>query len=141
MFLYKQSRMPQAQVDVLMQLWSASLFEHGADGPFESSDTMLHVIDSIAADLVPWETHTFTFNNGNNDNAPSFMKDTYVGYFRNPHKLLIRALANLEFDGQFEDTAYQEFDDSGKRVFSEYMSANHSWKRSVRDLVAGLRFC
>jgi hypothetical protein len=132
MFLYKQAHMPQAQVDVLMQLWAASLFEHGGDAPFDSSHDLLKTIDAIAADTVPWETHTFSFDGDNDGDLASFKKDTYIGYFRDPHELLLRALANPEFDGQFEDAAYQEFDAEDKRVFCEYMSANHAWKRSVR---------
>jgi hypothetical protein len=129
--LYKRSQLPKTHVDSLMELWAASLFEHGAAPPFASAHDMLKTIDSIHADLVLWSSFNISLTDETDSDAPSFEKDVYTVHLRDPHQLALEMLAREEFDGHFDDCAYQDFDTKGQRVYHEYMSAHHSWKRSV----------
>jgi hypothetical protein len=127
--LYKRSQLPLTHVDLLMELWAASLFEHGAEAPFSSAQEMLQIIDKIQADVVPWTSFETTMEV--EDDAPSFQKDVYTTYMRDPHALIKEMLGRTQFDGHFDDCAYLEYNTAGKRVYQEYMGANHAWSRSV----------
>jgi hypothetical protein len=133
-FLYRRSRMPQAQVDVLMNLWAASMFESGYSPPFASNGGLLNVIDSIDDGVIPWEESEIDVSDTISTLSPSYMRDKYKIYYRNPHQLLLRMLRNREFHGQFDYAAYQRVDDNGKRRYCNVMSANHAWRRSVSHL-------
>jgi hypothetical protein len=123
--LYKRSQLPLTHVNSLMELWAASLFEHGAEAPFSSAQEMLQLIDAIQADVVPWNSFETTMDIS--EDAPSFEKDVYTTYMRDPHALIKEMLGQTQFDGHLDDCAYLEYNKDGKRVYQEYMSANHAW--------------
>jgi hypothetical protein len=133
--LYKRSQLPLTHVDSLMELWAASLFEHGAEAPFSSAQEMLQLIDGIQANIVPWTSFETTMDA--QDDVPSFEKDKYTTYMRNPHELIKEMLGQAQFNGHFDDCAYLEYNKAGERVYQEYMGANHAWSRSVSGLKTG----
>jgi hypothetical protein len=126
--LYRRSQLSKLHVDSLMQLWAASLFEHGASPPFSSTHDMLELIDSIKANVVKWQSFDITMLDESTPDTPSYEKDVYTVPFRDPHEIACEMLAREEFNGHFDDCAYQDFNAQNERV---YMSACHSWERSV----------
>jgi hypothetical protein len=128
-FLYRRSGLPQVQVDALMKLWAASMFQTGGEPPYSSNEDLLRTIDAIDKGVVPWEEAEVSFPCP--PGSPTYMRDKYKIYFRDPHQLLLGMLANGEFDGKMDYAAYQHIDANGKRQFRNLMGANHAWRRSV----------
>jgi hypothetical protein len=132
--------MPKAQVDILMKLWSASMFEQGGSAPFDSYDNMLAIIDSIhSEDVIPWLEHEIDLSELVSAGSPSYMRDQYKVYFRDPHQLLLRMLRNREFDGKLDYAPYQYTDKDGKRHYRNMMGANFAWRHAVRSSYAPSR--
>jgi hypothetical protein len=99
-FLYHQSCLPQAQVDILMKLWAVSMFQHGNVPPFDSNEDLLSVINSIHKGVIPWEEAEIDFSSTATASSPSYLWDKYKIYFHDPHQLLLCMLQNKEFDGK-----------------------------------------
>ncbi|PSR77799.1 hypothetical protein PHLCEN_2v7699 [Hermanssonia centrifuga] len=60
-FLYKEEQMSQTKISKLMDLWAASLLEHGGTPPFSSHAKMYETIDSIVVGEVPWQTFSVKY--------------------------------------------------------------------------------
>ena len=136
-FLFRRVQMPQAQVDVLMQLWSVSLLDTNKQPPFADHEDMLNVIDATQLGDAPWNAFSISYSGERPaENIPEWMTKEYECWFRDPRTLVHQILANADFDGQFDYAAYQEFDASGKRRYKDFMSANFAWETSVRHLIS-----
>lgn len=87
--------MSGGNIDKLMQIWGAM---HPTDGsPFASHDDLYGKIDSIEDGDASWESFIMNHVHDNNldlDDLPSWQKQDYVVWFRDPGKILKGQLSN-----------------------------------------------
>ena len=63
------------------------------------------------------------------------MVTEYDIWFRNPCEVIKGILANPEFDGHMDYSAYQEFENS-QHQYSNVMSGDWAWRQSVHQTVS-----
>ena len=135
--------MSAGNINILMQLMAAwqnsrsnlDELEH-MDPPFNSARHMQSVIDSILLGDVPWEGFKVTYDGEiPADNAPSWMKNTYEVWFRNPLEVMEGQIGNPAFKGEIDYAPKQVLGNNGKRQFTDMMSGDWSWKQAVRILI------
>ena len=128
-FLFKKVEMSQKDTDVLMRLWASTTADHQA--PFKNHQDMLAAIDSIEDGDVPWNSFTAKYSGTYPPtNPPDWMVKEYKVYYRNPLAVLRNMISNPSFNGQFDYSPYQEFED-GVRRWSDVMSADWVWEQAV----------
>ncbi|THH00180.1 hypothetical protein EW026_g2320 [Hermanssonia centrifuga] len=134
-FLYKEEQMSQTKISKLMDLWAASLLEHGGTPPFSSHAKMYKTIDSIAVGEVPWQTFSVKYAGEVPDGVtPSWMLADYDIHYRDPDLIARQRLDNSSFKDGFDPIPRRDFDRDGGRVYKDFMSGNWAWTQA--DLLA-----
>ncbi len=134
-FLYKEEQMSQTKISKLMDLWAASLLEHGGTPPFSSYAKMYKTIDSIAVGEVPWQTFSVKYAGEVPDGVtPSWMLADYDIHYRDPDLIARQRLDNSSFKDGFDPIPRRAFDRDGGRVYKDFMSGNWAWTQA--DLLA-----
>lgn len=71
---------------------------------------------------------------GSDDDSPtpSWMKAEYELHMRDTDVAASNILDCPDFDGQIDYVPYVEYNNNGKRTWSNFMSGSFSWQHSVR---------
>lgn len=130
-FLYSKVRMSGASIDLLSQLWRASIVNHGVPPEdinlYQRNSSLLATIDSTPVGDVCWQGFTMSYDGPRPLNAPpEWMTTTHDIWYRDPRELVRNILANRDFDG--------EFDAKKRRRWRDFMSGDWAWKEA--DLIA-----
>jgi hypothetical protein len=131
-FLYRRNQMSAGDIDVLLDLWAASLLKHNDHPPFADHNDLYNVIDSIQVGNVPWQSFSMQYNGLKpEDHVPSWMDADYDVWFRDPHAVVTSMLANPDFNGELDFVPYEEFDSNNNRQFHDFMSGEWAWQQAV----------
>lgn len=131
-FLYQQNKMSAGHIDHLLQLWHASLVQHGDHAPFLSHKDLYNTIDATAVGGVPWESFTLSYNGTKPEqNVPEYMNGTYTIYYRDPRELVLEMLDNTSFVDDFDYIPVRNFTTEEIRQYEHFMSGNWAWKQAV----------
>lgn len=122
-------------IDMLLNLWAASLHKHGDEPPFSNHSKLYDTIDSTPLGNVPWEAFNLKTDYALPENEVlAWMTSEYNVWFHNLHSVIHNLLSNPDFDGEFDYAPYQEYDTSENHHFQDFMSENWAWKQVVRIL-------
>jgi hypothetical protein len=133
--LFRRAETANTSIDDLLDLWAADVLGSGRTPPFSDHDDLHYVIDSIKEGRSSWNSFQVSYQGEHPaDNVPCWMDEKFDVWHRDPQKVVQELLANTEFDGSFDYTPCQEFQ-NGKRCWSSFMSGNWAWKQAVRNLL------
>jgi len=131
-FLYRRNQMSGPDIDVLLNLWAASLAPHNDTPPFNNHERMYETIDATSLGDVAWQSFSLKYNGElAGDNIPAWMTDEHEVWFRYPRELVQNLLSNPDFDGEFDYSPLQEYDTAGNHRFQNFMSGDWAWKQAV----------
>ncbi|PSR88457.1 hypothetical protein PHLCEN_2v5137 [Hermanssonia centrifuga] len=108
-FLFQCVKMGQVNVNLLLELWAASLVPYGGRPSFSSIHDMLQVIDSTPLGDAPWTTITAKYMGALPANPPPWMVATYEILHRNTLVCARNMLLNTDFAEEFDITPYREY--------------------------------
>ena len=101
--------------------------------PWKTPKDMYETIDSIPVGGVSWTTHELAYDGPQPTGVvPLWMQESYELNVRDIISVFDEQLDSKEFDGQFEYTPYEEYDQQGSRVYSDLMSGNWAFREAVR---------
>jgi hypothetical protein len=131
-FIFTEAELSKKKTNHLLELWAATLIHHGIPPPIQDHTDLLRQIDSIPLGNVPWECFCLQYDGPlpETNRPPEWMITEYDVWFRNPREVIKGILANPEFDGHVDYSAYQEFENSQRR-YSNMMSGDWAWRQSV----------
>ena len=93
---------------------------------------MYDTIDSITVSGVGWTTYQLFYDGPQPSGmVPRWMQEPYELNVRNILSVFEEQLASKEFDGQFEYSPYEEYDEKGSRVYSNFMSGSWAFCEAV----------
>jgi hypothetical protein len=101
---------------------------------------MYATIDSSVLGDVPWQCMVTEVPDVD-EHAPSWKRTSYEVWYRDPEIVVSNMLSNPDFDGQFDICPYVELDANGERRWSNVMSGNIAWRRSVRRTFVSFKNC
>ncbi len=130
-FLYKRTQMSQGNVDFLMDLWAASLLQHGSVPSFAKFKHMHELIDSTPLGDAPWATMEASFVGDLPNNPPSWMTAKYELCFRDPRVCTRNMLANPDFVNEFDAVPYREYNGWMRQWYCDLLSGDWSWRQAV----------
>jgi hypothetical protein len=130
-FLYRRVEMSAGNIDELFDIWAEST-DNGEDPPFNSHEHVYETIDATRHGDAPWQCFAVSYNGEASHPCPSWQKGEWEVFYRNPDVVLTQMLENPDFDRQFDYAAYIGLDKAGKRCWSDFMSGNFAYRRSVR---------
>ena len=80
---------------------------------------------------APWKCFKTLFDAPIEENVPSWKKQEYDVWYRDPEVVAHNMLANSDFAKEFDSVPYVELDAEGGRWQSDFMSGNFAWHQSV----------
>ena len=100
--------------------------------PWRNAKDMYDTIDSIQVGAVGWTTYRLSYGGPlPTGTVPRWMQETYELNVRDVLAIFEEQLASKEFDGQFEYTPYEEYDENGSRIYSNFMSGSWAFREAV----------
>jgi Plavaka transposase len=134
-FLYCRQQMSASNIDTLLDLWAANLFQHDDHPPYTNHNHLYETIDATPLGDVPWQSFIMKYN-GNLPEGPlpTWMTDEFQVWFRDPRTVVCNMLANPEFDGEIDYSPYRDFNANGERQYQDFMSGDWAWKHTVSQL-------
>lgn len=129
--LFRRAEMSKANIDDLLTIMKARATMEGGTPPFKNCADLYNTIDSIVEGDVAWNSFSVQYNGPQpEENVLPWMDEKYQVFYQNPCEVIRLMLANKAFDGNFDYTPYQHYED-GQRVWRDFMSGNFSWKQAV----------
>lgn len=135
-FLYRRAEMSATNIDELLDIWAESMenSDAGNDTPFTSHDHLYATIDATRHGDAPWKCLVVSYNGEVTPNRPTWQADEWEVFYRDPDVVLTHLLDNPEFCGLIDYATYIGLDKSGERYWSDFMSGNFAYRRSIRSL-------
>ena len=139
--LYTRIQMSAPQINALMDLWAATLLEHGARSPFDSCHSLYNTIDSIPLGDVKWQRFKVQYTGEIPTlNPPSWMQQSYEVWYRDVQEVVHRILGNPSYADDLDLRPFREFSSEGdQRQYCDFMSGDWAWDQAVSVLL--LFFC
>lgn len=122
--------MSARNINTILELWALSLMKHDDVGPFDTYQQIYEAIDETKLGDAPWKCLKVEPLDTTPD-SPAWKKAECEVWYRDPDTVLTNILSNPDFDGAFDTRPYVHLDKSGKRRWSNFLSANYSWRQSV----------
>lgn len=131
--------MPKSQIDNLLDMWAASMLYAHPDlaesaAPFANTKDLLDTIDEIKVGNVPWKFFVYNKPDDLPDNAPKWMSQEYVVWYRDVDQTLENMLANPDFAKEFDFVPYHEYNAKDERRYGDFFSGDWAWEQAVRTL-------
>lgn len=131
-FLFQRSQMPGTEIDVLLELWAASLVRHNDTPGFSGHTDLYATIDATTLGDAPWKSFSAAYTGDlPEQNVPPWKLASYEVWYRDPRTILRSMLANPDFKGETHYSPIQEFGPNGERRWKDLMSGNWCWEQAV----------
>ena len=130
-FLFRRAEMSAGNIDDLLDLWAESMENSYDSPPFESHEHVYETIDATHYGDAPWKCFTVSYSGEASQPCPTWQKDIWEVFYRDPDVVLSQMLGNPDFHGQFDYASYVHLDKGGSRIWSDFMSGNFAFCQSV----------
>ncbi|KAH7903445.1 hypothetical protein BJ138DRAFT_1120383 [Hygrophoropsis aurantiaca] len=128
-FLFCKVEMSAPNIDFLMELWAFLVAKDDGSSPFYSHRDAYNAIDSIRAGDVPWQCLLVDPPEDISPDAPTWKRNQYQIWYRDPDTVIKGMLDNPDFDKQFNYSPYVYTDSSGQQRWTNVMSGNYAWRQ------------
>ncbi|KAG6894908.1 hypothetical protein C0992_004017 [Termitomyces sp. T32_za158] len=132
-----EDQMPAAHIDCLLDIWASKTLENTDIGPpFADHQDLYKAIDTIELGDAPWNSFSVSYTEcpEDEDKLAPWMRAEYEVWYRDPLLVIENQLRNPDFNHKFHNAPFQEFDESGDRVFGDLLSGN--WAHEQANLLA-----
>ncbi|KAI5982008.1 hypothetical protein EDD15DRAFT_2378623 [Pisolithus albus] len=131
--------MSAANLNILLELWAASLVEVGANPIFSSYKEMYRTIDKTEVGDVKWQSFTVKYAGDVETDPMPWMHDEYDIWFQDPHEVVQNMLANPEFAKEMDYRPFREYDTkSSTRRWQDFMSGDWAWRQADPDCLGSV---
>jgi hypothetical protein len=130
-FLFRKVQMPASSINELLEYWAHSAMQYDASAPFDSCRSLYATMDAIRDGDAPWQCLTVSNMTDLSEHAPSWKKQEFEVWYRDPDVVVTNILDNPDFASQFDVASYIMTDSQGRRRWGDFMSGNFAWRRSV----------
>ncbi|KAH7930534.1 hypothetical protein BV22DRAFT_1191146 [Leucogyrophana mollusca] len=124
--------MSEGHMNVLFDLWAATLAKHDEGPPFADHKDLYNIIDSTRVGNVNWQGFTVQYQGERPDeDVPPWMNGEYDVWFRDPHEVVRNMLANPDYATEIDYTPYREYSTADdKRQWKDFMSGDWAWQQA-----------
>jgi hypothetical protein len=135
-FFYCRTQMSAPNINMLLDLWAATLLKHDDTPPFANHSDLYNTIDSTPLGDIPWQSFSLTYDGELPDDAvPQWMILEYDVWFRDPHLVVKNMISNPDYKHHFDTAPVQVFDHDGNRRYRDFMSGDWAWEEAVCSFV------
>ena len=132
---YRRAEISASNINEILEVWAQSFSDCDGHAPFKNHEEMHATIDASRLGDVPWQCMVTDIAEDVDDRTP-WTQTRYEIWYRNPDSVVSNMLDNPDFDRQFDTRAYIELDADQNRRWSNVMSGNIAWRRSVSTMIS-----
>ncbi|KAG2126953.1 hypothetical protein DEU56DRAFT_872848 [Suillus clintonianus] len=131
-FLYTRNQMSAGDINVLLDLWAATLLKHNDKPPFADCRDLHKTIDSTPVGDVKWQSFRVQYTGEKPEhNVPPWMGQCHDVWYRDPHEVVRNMLANPDYATEMDYQPYREFStDDNERQWQDFMSGDWAWNQA-----------
>ncbi|KAK6988610.1 hypothetical protein R3P38DRAFT_3409362 [Favolaschia claudopus] len=134
-FHFVECQSSAGKINTALDLWAAQVLEFGRSAPWRNAKELYQTIDDIQHGDAPWKVYKIRYTGPLPvGTPPKWMTEEYELCARDCRTLLHRQLATPDFRDKIDYSPYRQFDARGRRVWSNLMSGDWTWKQA--DLIA-----
>lgn len=124
--------MSAANVNKLLDIFSAFLQKHDDQPPFASCAELYNLINSTQVGDITWESFGVKYNGDQTDNPSPWMDDVYDVWMQDPEHAITDILGNADFTKLMDLMPYREYDTAtDARRWQDFMSGDWAWDEAV----------
>ncbi|KAL4080764.1 hypothetical protein J3A83DRAFT_4355731 [Scleroderma citrinum] len=117
-FLFTHAEMPIKKIDVLLEIWAASMLKLD----------LYHITDSTYVGNMKWKNFTVHYSGDEDYDVAPWMSDMYDVWYCDPHQVVHNILASPQFTNKMDYIPYWEYDTTNdRRQWQDFMSGNWAW--------------
>ncbi|KAJ7429538.1 hypothetical protein B0H11DRAFT_2405483 [Mycena galericulata] len=130
-FHFSVAQSSASNINTALDLWAASVMGLGGSVPWQNAQDLYATIDEIQAGDAPWKTYHIRYAGPlPAGTPPKWMTQDYELCTRNLRDVLHNQLSTTSFKDHVDYIPYRQFNHTGKRVWSNLMSADWAWKQA-----------
>ena len=123
------------KINQAINMWAATLLQQGGSPPWSNAQEMYQTIDEIQHGDAPWRTIHIRYRGPVPAGVPpKWMTVDYELCVRDTRQVLHHQLSTLDFCDKIDYQPYRQFNNTGKRVYSNLMSGDWAWDQAVCHL-------
>ena len=129
---FEEQESSARQLYTALELWAASVLEHGGTTPWRTPKDLHDTIDEIQLGISPWKSYSIRYQGPlPAGTPPKWMTQTYELCVCDARQVLHHQFQTPDFKDKINLVPYQQFNKAGKRVFSNLMSGEWAWRQAV----------
>ncbi|KAG2108355.1 uncharacterized protein F5147DRAFT_773568 [Suillus discolor] len=131
-FLYTRNQMSTGDINILLDLWAATLLKHNDKPPFADCHDLHKTIDSTPVGDVKWQSFKVQYTGEKPaHDVPPWMDQSHDVWYRDPHEVIQNMLANPDYATEMDYQPYREFStDDNTRQWQDFMSGDWAWNQA-----------
>ncbi|KAG1749254.1 hypothetical protein EDB19DRAFT_1904767 [Suillus lakei] len=131
-FLYTRNQMSIGDINILLDLWAATLLKHNDKPLFVDCHDLHKTIDSTPVGDVKWQSFKVQYSGEKPaHNIPPWMDQSHDVWYRDPHEVIQNMLANPDYATEMDYRPYCEFSTDGNACqWQDFMSGDWAWNQT-----------
>ncbi|KAG1864362.1 hypothetical protein F4604DRAFT_1882080 [Suillus subluteus] len=131
-FLYTRNQMSAGDINILLDLWAATLLKHNDKPLFADCRDLHKTIDSTPVGDVKWQSFKVQYSREKPaHNIPPWMDQSHDVWYRDPHEVIQNMLANPDYATEMDYWPYREFSTDGNaHQWQDFMSGDWAWNQA-----------
>lgn len=128
--------MSAGNINILLDLWAATLLKHNDKPPFADCRDLYKTIDSTPVGDVKWQSFKVQYTGEKPaHDVPPWMTESHDVWYRDPHEVIRNMLANPDYASEMDYRPYREFStDNDEHQWQDFMSGDWAWNQAVHYL-------
>ncbi|KAH9031198.1 hypothetical protein EDB85DRAFT_2074139 [Lactarius pseudohatsudake] len=135
-FLFHKVQMSASNINELLKYWAQSVTQDETLSPFDLCHSLYVTIDAICDGDAPWQCMTVSAATDDlSEDVPLWKRQDFKVWYRDPDVVIANLLDNPDFASQFDAAPYIATNSQGKRRWTDFMSGQFAWRRSISDMI------
>lgn len=131
-FHFVEAESSAAKINQAINMWAATILQQGGSPPWNNAKGMYQTIDEIQHGDAPWKTFIIRYQGPVPAGVPpKWMTVDYELCLRDTRQVLHHQLNTVDYCDKINYQPYQQFNGTGKRVYSNLMSGDWAWSQAV----------
>ncbi|KAG2149100.1 uncharacterized protein EDB93DRAFT_1240422 [Suillus bovinus] len=131
-FLYTRNQMSAGDINILLDLWAATLLKYNDKPPFADHRDLYKTIDATPVGDVKWQSLKVQYTGEKPEtNVLPWMDQSHDVWYRDPHEVIQNMLGNSDYATEMDYRPYREYlTDGDERQWQDFMSGDWAWNQA-----------
>ncbi|KAG1862611.1 hypothetical protein F4604DRAFT_1882264 [Suillus subluteus] len=141
-FLYACNQMSAGDINILLDLWAATLLKYNDKPPFADCRDLHRTIDNTPLGDVKWQSFKVWYTGEKpTSDVPPWMDQSHDMWYCDPHEVIQGMLGNPDYEKEMDYHPFHEFSaDGDKQQWQDFMSGDWAWNQAIYPDTLGSTF-